>query len=60
MIDSTFLKEDKELMDYLNDVKTPYIKKLISNDDNWCLENIEIKDNPNKKFKNKVAKLNGK
>lgn len=52
MIDSTFLKEDKELMDYLNDVKTPYIKKLISNDDNWCLENIEIKDNPNKKFKN--------
>ena len=43
MIDSTFLKEDKELMDYLNNVKLPILQEKMKDDLCWELEDYPMK-----------------
>lgn len=50
MIDSSFLKKDKEIIDYLNDVKTNHIKDMMSSDLNWALDDLKIEENPNEVF----------
>ena len=43
MLDSTFLKEDKELMDYLDNVTLPKLKEKMKDDSYWKLEDYPMK-----------------
>jgi hypothetical protein len=51
MIDSTFLKEDKELMDYLNNVKLPMLQEKMKDDANWELMDHPLDKKLHKNFK---------